>query len=295
VAGRVWGRTIRKAGTGGICREAGGATRVQTPRDSHEFTTQDARSPLRLHVLSDLHLEHAPFTPPPVEADVVVLGGDTAPGTAGVEWAQRQFDGRPVVYVAGNHEFYGNDLPGLTGRMRSAAVGSGVHVLENDEVVIDGVRFLGCSLWSDFDFAGPENRTSSMRVAERIVNDYKEIRSSEPDRPLRAQDTRDLHLTSRAWLEERLATPHPGPTVVITHHAPLIRERPDNRVLAAIGGAFASDLSGLMDGGLVDLWVFGHIHRAVDTTVNGTRVLSNQRGYPHEPVDGFDPELVVEV
>jgi predicted phosphodiesterase len=250
---------------------------------------------LRLHVLSDLHLEHAPFAPPQVEADVVVLGGDTAPGTAGVEWAQREFDGRPVLYVAGNHEFYGNDLPGLTGRMRSAATDSGVHVLENDEVVIDGVRFLGCSLWSDFDFAGPENRASSMRVAERIVNDYKEIRSSELDRPLRAQDTRTLHLTSRAWLEERLATPHPGPTVVITHHAPLIRERPDNRVLAAIGGAFASDLSDLMAGAAVDLWVFGHIHRSVDTTVNGTRVLSNQRGYPREPVEGFDPKLVVEI
>ena len=250
---------------------------------------------MRLHVLSDLHLEYAPFTPPPVDADVVVLAGDIAPGTAGIDWVRRRFDGRPVLYVAGNHEFYGHDLPGLTGRIRDAAIGSGVQVLENDEVVIGGVRFLGCSLWSDFDFAGAENRANSMLLCERLVNDYKQIDASELGRRLQTEDTRALHLASRDWLAEHLERPHDGPTVVITHHAPIVRAPPANPVLAAIGGAFASDLSELMDGGAVDLWVFGHIHRTVDTEVNGTRVLSNQRGYPHEPVAGFDPGMVVEV
>jgi predicted phosphodiesterase len=250
---------------------------------------------VRVHVLSDLHLEHAPFTVPEVDADVVVLAGDVAPGTAGIEWMRRHLGGRPILYVAGNHEFYGHDLPGLIDRLRDAARGSSIHVLEDDEVVIDGVRFLGCSLWSDFDFAGAENRANTMRVCERLVNDYKQIRSSEHDRPLQAQDTRGLHIASRAWLAEALATPHDGPTVVITHHAPLVRERPDNPLLAAVGGAFASDLSELMNGERAGLWIFGHIHREVDTEVNGTRVLSNQRGYPHEPVAGFDPGLVVEV
>jgi predicted phosphohydrolase len=250
---------------------------------------------VRLHVLSDLHLEHAPFTVPEVDADVAVLAGDIAPGTAGIDWMRRHLDGRPVLHVAGNHEYYGQDLPGLTDRLREAAEGSAIHVLENDAVTIDGVRFLGCSLWSDFDFAGAENRANSMRICGRLVNDYKQIRASDPDRPLTPQDTRDLHVASRAWLATALAAPHDGPTVVITHHAPLVRERPDNPVLAAIGGAFASDLSELMDGASAALWIFGHIHRVIDTEVNGMRVLSNQRGYPHEPVTGFDPTLVVEV
>ena len=251
---------------------------------------------MRLHVLSDLHLEYSAFAVPEVEADVLVLAGDIGPGGTGIEWMRRNLDGRPVIYVAGNHEFYGQDLPGLIGRLRDAAVGSQIHVLENDELVIDGVRFLGCSLWSDFDFSGPENRAASMRVCERLVNDYRQIRPSGLDRLLTAQDTRDLHVASRAWLATRLASHHDGPTVVVTHHAPLIR-RPENTnaLLGAIGGAFASDLTELMDGEAVDLWIFGHIHRMVDTEVNGTRALSNQRGYPHEPVSGFDPALVVEV
>ncbi len=250
---------------------------------------------MKIHVISDLHLEHAAFAVPDVDADVVVLAGDIAPGTAGIDWMRDTFAARPVLHVAGNHEFYGEDLPGLTSRLKQAAAGSDIHVLENDEIVIDGVRFLGCSLWTDFDLAGSENRANTMRICERLVNDYKRIRSTELDRPLRAQDTRDLHLTSRAWLTERLAVPHTGPTVVITHHAPLVRQRPDNPVMAAVGGAFASDLSALISGDAVDLWIFGHIHRMIDTDVNGTRMLSNQRGYPHEPVADFDPALVAEL
>ncbi len=251
---------------------------------------------MKLHVLSDLHLEHAQFAVPDVDADVVVLAGDIAPGELGVEWIRRHIDGRAVIYVAGNHEFYGQDLPGLIDRLREAAVGSRIHVLENDAVVIDGIRFLGCSLWSDFDYAGQLNRENSMRICERLVNDYRQILATDRGGPLRAQDTRDLHVASRAWLATHLASPHDGPTVVVTHHAPLFKRPQDSHALMdAIAGAFASDLSELMDGAAVDLWIFGHIHRTLDTTVNGTRVLSNQRGYPHEPVDGFDPGLVVEV
>lgn len=250
---------------------------------------------MRLHVLSDLHLEHAPFTVPEVDADVLVLAGDTAPGTAGIEWMHRHLPGRTIVCVAGNHEFYGHDLPGLSERLRAAARGGDIHVLENEQVVIDGVRFLGCSLWSDFDYAGAANRVGSMLLCERLVNDYKQIRASELGRRLLAQDTRDLHVASRAWLATALAAPHDGPTVVVTHHAPLVRRRArSSAVLDAVAGAFASDLTELM-GPAADLWIFGHIHASVDTEVNGTRVLSNQRGYPHEPVEGFDPSLVVEV
>lgn len=250
---------------------------------------------MRLHLLSDLHLERAPFVAPEVDADIVVLAGDLAPGTAGVEWARAWLGDRPALYVAGNHEFYGESFTELIGDLRDCAEGSAVQVLESDELVVQGVRFLGCSLWSDFGLAGPDRREYSMSICERMVNDYRYIRASSSGEPLRAQDTLRRHLQSHAWLSERLGEPHDGPTVVITHHSPIVRERPANPLLAAIGGAFASDLSGLMGADAVDLWIFGHIHRTVDVDVNGTRVISNQRGYPGEPVGGFDPELVIEI
>ncbi len=250
---------------------------------------------LRLHVLSDLHVEFAAFEPPPVDVDAVVLAGDIALGTEGVELARRWSGGRPVLFVAGNHEYYRHALPALTGELKAAAAGSDVHVLENDEVVLDGVRFLGCTLWSDFMAAGADELERSMAVGGRLLNDYGLIAWSEDGRALRPQDTRDLHLASRDWLAERLATPHDGPTVVITHHAPLVRVRPSAPVARALVGAFASDLSELMTADRAALWIYGHTHRAADFEVNGTRVLSNPRGYPHQPVDAFDAARVVEV
>jgi predicted phosphodiesterase len=246
-------------------------------------------------VLSDLHLEQEPLALPQVDADVVVLAGDVATGTEGIEWARAWADGRPVLYVAGNHEFYGHACPGLLDQLRRTAAESSLLVLENEQATIGGVRFLGCTLWTDFDFDGPERRLDSMRLCERVVNDYKLIAFDPDDRALAADDTRAFHLVSRRWLEQRLAEPFGGPTVVVTHHAPLIRSRPQSAMWRALAGAFASDLTELMGAGRADVWIFGHTHRAADLDVRGTHVISNPRGYPHEPVLAFDPGYVIEL
>ena len=134
-----------------------------------------------------------------------------------------------------------------------------------------------------------------MRVCERVVNDFNQITFDSAARPLAPQDARTVHLESRRWLGGRLAEPHPGATVVITHHAPLIRGRPSQPLLRAVGGAFASDVTELMGAERAALWIYGHTHRAADLDVRGTRVISNPRGYPHQPVAEFDPGFVVEL
>jgi len=251
---------------------------------------------VRLHVLSDLHIrEQEQFPLAGTGADVVVLAGDIATGTRGIDWARRWAGGRPVLYVAGNHEFYGHALPGLIAELRRAAAGSPVRVLENDEVLVDGVRFLGCTLWSDFDFDGPERRAQSMQLCEKLVNDYEQITFGPADRRLAARDTRMLHVSSRQWLAERLDQPFDGPTVVVTHHAPLIRTKPPLAELRALAGAFASDVTDLMGGDRAAVWIFGHTHRIADLELRGTRVVSNPRGYVHQPVAGFDPSRVIEI
>lgn len=247
---------------------------------------------MRLQVLSDLHLEFGEPGPPAADVDVIVLAGDIALGTGGIEWARTWAQGRAVIYIAGNHEFYGHSLPGLIDELQTAADGSGVSVLENDELVLGGVRFLGCTLWSDFDFAGRERRAESMALCARVVRDYHVIRDG-AGRPITPAATRSLHLASREWLTGRLAQSFDGPTVVVTHHAPLALERPPSAVLSALAGAFSSDLTALISAEREALWIFGHTHRAADVTRHGARVLSNPRGYPNEPVDGFDPACCV--
>jgi predicted phosphodiesterase len=255
---------------------------------------------VRLLVLSDLHLERGGglLLAAAADADVLVLAGDIGPGVAGLEMAATWWDERPIVYVSGNHEPYGHGLPDLTGELRTAATAfdGRVHVLERDEVVIGGLRFLGCTLWSDFDVGGRDERERSMAICGELVNDYEQIAWAPAARALRPSDTLRLHRTSRRWLEHRLAAPHDGSTVVVTHHAPLPpRERLTDPVWRALAGGFVSDLTELMGGDQIAVWIHGHTHRRVDVTVRGTRVVSNPRGYPHEPVEGFDPRLMIEV
>lgn len=106
-------------------------------------------------ILSDLHLEFAPFEPAPdLEFDVVILAGDIhSPAKRAVQWAADTFRGKSVVYLPGNHEYYDGRLDTTLAEARRAADGSNVHVLDGDELVIDGVRFLGATLWTDFALA----------------------------------------------------------------------------------------------------------------------------------------------
>src|ERR1035437_9712065 len=107
---------------------------------------------MKIRQLSDIHLETGPFTYEDQGEDVVVLAGDIDVGTAGIEWAKTI--PKPVIYVSGNHEHWGQDIYENLVAMRLAAKGSNVHFLENDEVnlTINGetVRFLGCTLWTDY-------------------------------------------------------------------------------------------------------------------------------------------------
>lgn len=128
----------------------------------------------------------------------MVLAGDVAPGLRGLEWARTAFGATPVVYVAGNHEFYRHAIPKLADDLARDAAGSTVHFLENAETVLAGVRFLGCTLWTDFDLFG--DRLQSAAAAQAAMNDFKLIRVAPKYRRFGPGDARTLHLRSVRWL-----------------------------------------------------------------------------------------------
>ncbi len=247
---------------------------------------------MRLHILSDLHLEFAAWTPPPVDADLVILAGDTHVGPAGVTWAARAFAGTPVVYVPGNHEYYGEVYPAHLHALRRAARGTTVHVLDRGVLSLPGLRVLGCTLWTDFDLHG--DRRAAMDLAASMMWDYRQIRVGPQRRPARPADSRRWHRRARAWLAATLPDRDVA-TVVVTHHAPdrgAVSQEPEDR---AYGPAYASDLADLITAHAPALWVHGHTHRARDTAIGRTRMVSNPRGYPDEDGTGFVPDLVVVV
>ncbi len=249
---------------------------------------------MKIAIYSDLHTEFEPFVPQVDGADVVVLAGDIGVKTHGLAWARAAFPTIPVIYVLGNHEFYGEATPHLTKKLKVLASGTNISVLDEDAVTIDGVRFLGATLWTDFKLFGLETRDEYSEIARNKMTDYKRIRVSPAFSRLTPVASSGLHRRARTWLTGQLEMPFAGPTVVVTHHAPSIDSIAPRHRSDPLSAAYASDLTHLLNGSAA-LWVHGHTHFAVDRVVACTRIVSNQRGYPDEPAEGFQPTCIVDV
>jgi hypothetical protein len=228
-------------------------------------------------------LEFAAFAPVLAERpDLVILAGDIGLGDQGVTWAKLHFPGTPTVVTLGNHEAYGDLLKLVLAECRQAADPPALHFLENDVVILPikgrAVRILGTCLWTDFRLLGAERQWASMQLAERLVADYKLI--DHHGRRLRAADTLAFHEAAVAWLERALSTPHDGPTIMVSHHAPSARSVPPMFRASLLSPAFNSDLEPLILRHQPELWVHGHTHWSTDHAIGRTRIYSNQRGYP---------------
>lgn len=221
------------------------------------------------------------------DVDVAVLAGDTDVKGWGVAWA-------PVIYVMGNHEYYGEALPRHLEKLRERCRGTNVHLLENDAVEIQGVVFLGATLWTDFELSG--NRPMAELTAVADMNDFQLIRISGSYRRLTPQYVRGLHHASKNWLREEIARRRGERIVVVTHHAPSERSIAPRYAHDPLNPAFASRLDNFVEESGASYWIHGHMHNSSNYMIGRTRVLCNPRGhYPHDVNADFLPSLVVEV
>ena len=258
-------------------------------------------APLRIQVASDLHLERYPdYTPQPApQADVLVLAGDIGsyqPGSLlpSDDFALTRFSplapGSPwrrVLFVPGNHEYDSLDLDATRERLRALCTELGITWLDREVVVIDGVRFLGTTLWSDFEALASTERTETKRQqalqkAFRAANFYlRKNTTRRNDQAMLAEDLREEGLACQRWLREALAQPHDGTTVVVSHFAPTLHSADPRYGLVPGTAGFCNALDDLLPH--VDLWVHGHLHCPMDHTVQGNgwacRIVANPRGY----------------
>jgi len=261
---------------------------------------------MKIHILSDLHLEIADYNVKALEADVIVLAGDIGVGMKGLEWAARLM-GRTnahIIYIAGNHEFYRYEMNSLRKAMKdfcSAPTGwegddseHRLHFLDDGEVIIDGVRFLGSTLWTDFKLFGDDIQHECMLEGEQCLNDFRLIKNGEWN--FLALDSINVHNKSVEWLDKKLRSEKfDGKTVVVTHHLPSELSVADRYKKSLLSACFASKLDRLL--GHSELWIHGHTHDSFDYVSKGTRVVCNPRGYcRYQPEnDEFKPKFIVEI
>ena len=253
---------------------------------------------MKLNIPSDLHLSLGALEIPRNDADAIILAGDVARPREAVSWASGF--SKPVLFVPGNHEFYGGSIAGGADELKQLCAGTNIRLLDSGEVIIDGVRFLATTLWTYFMLFGEgEKRAAAMREAMSFMRDFSRIRiGTAAQAPFTPAASAALFKAQAGWLEDKLSEPHAGPTVVITHHAPSrmsIHRRFSDSLLNA---CFVSAAEHLIDGGRACLWVHGHTHDSFDYFLNGTRVVCNPRGYVKDGVNEnprFDPNFLVEI
>jgi Icc-related predicted phosphoesterase len=232
---------------------------------------------MRLHIMSDLHLHSAPMAALPLCGDVLILAGDVTDGIRSylkplvIEYLEA---GLPVLYVPGNHEF---DCTHMAQELRELAKlcrSIGVTLLHNRAVTVRGMRFVGTTLWTDFELQGKP--AVSMHMANASISDFSVIRKA--GRKLTPADTVKAHQKARRFLEREFATAFSGARVLITHHG--LNEESISPYFrgSSLNAAYVSDLTLEVMRWNPLLAIHGHVHRRVDYTLGGTRVIANPRG-----------------
>lgn len=268
---------------------------------------------MKIQLISDLHIGVCQYTPVAAGADVIVVAGDVDAGfdTNVYRLFSDMLRSSPqahIVYVAGNHEFYGKDIikfrdelhkfcgPASAGGEFEDRLDQRFHFLDNDEVIIGGTRFLGSTLWTNFELFGESQKQSCMEEAARRLNDFYHIKID--GRLFTPQDSVDLHNTAVQWLEKKLKhEPFDGETVVVTHHAPSFASVVPHYQHDPLSACYASKLDHLT--GLNALWIHGHTHDSLDYQIDKTRVVCNPRGYARNEHSNenrsFKPAMVIDL
>ena len=281
---------------------------------------------MNIQLLSDLHLEaHPHFVPEPAPgADVLVLAGDVGSYQEGSQLADQDFGlarfsplplgagwPTPVLFVPGNHEYDAQDFDEAHARLRSTCDRLGIAWLERETLVMQGVRFVGTTLWSDFDALADHEGSADLgrrlklrEKAFRAANFYlRKTGGTRDGEPFLAEAMRDQALLCQQWLAEALAVPFAGPTVAVTHFAPSLLSADPRYGLVPGTAGFCNALDGLLP--RASLWLHGHLHAPSDYTVHGEsgdgspwqcRVVANPLGYARKGEQAsFQPRCVIAV
>ena len=277
---------------------------------------------MRIQLFSDLHLERYPDFQPLIfpDTDVVVLAGDIGSYQAGSRLATEDFGLqrfsplRPgastatVLFVPGNHEFDALEFEATAARLRDTCARLGIVWLDRETVVIGQVRFIGSTLWSDFEAlavqeSDPAKRQKALEKAFRAANYYLSKNTTLREGvPVLAEGIRAMALECQAWLRTALAAPFVGSTVVVTHFAPSLLSADPRYGLTAGTAGFCNSLDALFPH--ADVWMHGHLHCVNDYMTEGStdgrawrcRVVANPLGYLSKgEQEVFRPHLVIEL
>src|SRR5690606_38816741 len=262
---------------------------------------------MKLWVWSDVHSEQQQVAFPPREqapdCDAMVIAGDlnSAPNLSFLAEFLIDRYVRPLIFVPGNHEFYHDRWPVgdqhrslESDRLAIKAIETTsrdwpqrFYCLDEDEVIIHDTRFIGATLWVDFQMNLPSKSDlpQRMREARGILNDFRAIYMQDGER-FTPEHMLNLHRSNAAYIRQKLSGPFDGRTIVLTHHMPHPECTPPIYANATGNYLFACSQESFEDilhsEFAPDLWICGHTHHAFDIRVGRSRIICNPHGYGWE-------------
>ena len=244
---------------------------------------------MKVQAISDIHIEFSDrhYHLPKTDADVIVLAGDIAVGFSDsydfVKYTQHQQD-KPVIFVPGNHEFYGGNIIDITKQWEDVNE-EGIHYLgEGHHSVIDDTLFVGATFWTDF---GEDNDVAW--YANSRMNDFRIIKGA-----FDAFESIEYHNRQKAWVKTIRKDFKSEKNVLVTHHALSFQSVAPLYAGDMLNFAFASHNEELVR--QFDLHIHGHMHNSCDYKIGDARVVCNPRGYyPHDLNQKYDPKMVIEI
>ncbi len=252
---------------------------------------------MKIFPVSDMHLEfyRQPLPPYRGVADVVVCAGDIHTQGRAPELLRAMYDRQEIIYITGNHEYYGSSIAEQDELLREECKKYGIHFLQRDTVEIAGVVFAGCTLWTDFKLFGAKREAEAIIEVRRCLRDYHVISFDKKKmRVIEPTDTREIHRKDMVWLHEQLVQ-KPEKLVIVTHHGPSMKSLHPAYTEDIVSCGFASALDDLVAESRASYWISGHSHCAQNFKIGQTHVYQNCMGYPMERIDGFDPWLILEI
>jgi hypothetical protein len=271
---------------------------------------------VKIQLMSDLHLEgHPSYAPRPAPgAELLVLAGDIGSYQRGSRLSDSDFGlarfsprhgwPMPVLYVPGNHEYDSLDFDETHERLRTLCEQLEITWLEREECVFGDFRFIGTTLWADFDALVLQPGQPEPTVQEQLKQRHKAFRAANfylqkaaamrHGQPMLAEGWREQALVCQAWLREALARPFAGTTVVVTHFAPSLRSADPRYGVTPATAGFCNSLEDLLP--QAQFWLHGHLHCQHDYVEAGCRVIANALGYASKgEQEGFRPEFVLDL
>ena len=253
---------------------------------------------MKIQVVSDIHLEFSGMdreldVVAQAERDLLIVAGDLCERDNGEAWLRAQCEHSPVVFVCGNHEYYGADIDEIDKYYKELDEDiENLHVLQKRVVEFDGIRIAGCTLWTDFQ--GVDNY--HLRLVQKGMADFNVITKRHAN--FTPDVSRGINMDHRNWLFQQKDI-----DIVVTHHAPSWQSITDywKEHGQMLNPAFAGSSDDLIYALAPTYWIHGHMHSFIrywhDQKVDGTQVLCNPVGYAggYQERTGWRDALMINV